>query len=104
MPGIYTQVYFEFAPTLENTLLCCLLLKPSPKSAGHCGKNPSGFHLRLNQACNLEILGIYLLELCFILYTQLNVNILHEYDYINLSNVNAKQVVAVIQGATGIFQ
>lgn len=45
-----------------------------------------------------------MLELCFILCAQLNVNILHAYDYINLSNVNAKQVVAVIQGATGIFQ
>lgn len=83
-------------------MLCCLLLKPSPKSAGHSGKNPSGFDQ--NQACNLEILRIYLLELCFFLYTQLNVNILHVYGYINLSNVNAKQVVAVIQGATGIFQ
>lgn len=101
MPGIYTQVYFEFAPTPSNTMLCCLFLKPSPKSTGHCGKSPTGFDQRLNQACKLEILGIFLLELCFILYTQLNVNILHAYDYINLSNVNAKQVVAVIQGATG---
>lgn len=75
-------------------MLCCLLLKPSPQSAGHSGKNPSGFDQ--NQACNLEILGIYLLELCFILYAQLNVNILHVYGYINLSDVNAKQVVAVI--------
>lgn len=83
---------------------CCLLLKPSPKSAGHYGKNPTGFDQRPNQACNLEMLGIFLLKLCFILYTQLNVNILHAYDYINLSNINAKQVVAVIQGATGIFQ
>lgn len=85
-------------------MLCCLLLKPSPKSAGRYGKNPTVFDQRLNQACNLEILRIFLLELCFILYTQLNVNILHAYDYINLSNVNAKQVVAVIQGATGIYQ
>lgn len=82
-------------------MLCCLFLKLSPKSAGHCGKNLSGFDQRLNQACNLEILRISLLELCFILYTQLNVNILHAYDYINLSNVNAKQVVAVIRGLQG---
>lgn len=85
-------------------MLCCLLLKPSPKSAERHGKNPTGIDQRLNQAWNLEILGIFLLELCFILYTQLNVNILHAYDYINLSNVNAKQVVAVIQGVTGIYQ
>lgn len=85
-------------------MLCCLLLKPSPKSAEHYGKNPTGIDQRLNQAWNLEILGIFLLELCFILYTRLNVNILHAYDYINLSNVNAKQVVAVIQGVTGIYQ
>lgn len=85
-------------------MLFCLLLKPSPKSAGHYGTNPTGFDQRLSQACNLEILGIFLLELCFILYTQLIVNILHAYDYINLSNVGAKQMVAVIQGATGIYQ
>lgn len=28
---------------------------------------------------------------------------LHAYDYIILSNINAKQVVAVVQGATRIF-
>lgn len=48
-------------------MLFCLLLKPSPKSAGHYGKNPTGFDQRLSQAYNLEILGIFLLELCFIL-------------------------------------
>lgn len=40
LPGIYTQVYFEFAPTPQNTMLCCLLLKPGPKSAGTLGRIP----------------------------------------------------------------
>lgn len=48
-------------------------------------------------------ISVFLLELGFILHTHRNFNILHAYNYINSSNINAKQVAAVIHGATGIF-
>lgn len=44
------------------------------------------------------MLGVFLLELGFTLYKQLNYNILHASGYINLSNINTNQVVGVIQG------
>lgn len=47
------------------------------------------------------MLGVFLLELGFALYRQGHFNIWHGYDYINLSNINAKQ--AVTRGLQGYF-